>query len=166
MRHEVLQLTRLTKGVLACASVTVVLVACGGGGGRSAKSGGGSKSGHTVNFVQYEQDAANGGPPGSNFGVLWLYDPASGDQLSASDCTAAQGDVNRLVSDTAAWPAVLKQPMDSVEKDEQTAISTCSSGDFPAMVNAVNQAKDGLTATQNAFAAHCKETDDSTTRSC
>jgi hypothetical protein len=97
---------------------------------------------------------------------MWLYDPANEDQLSAADCTAAQGDVNRLVSDTAAWPAVLKQPMDSVVKDEQTAISTCTSGDFTAMVNAINQAKDGLTATQNAFAAHCKQTDDPTTRSC
>jgi hypothetical protein len=166
MRQEVSQLTRLIKGVFACVSVSIVLVACGGGGGGSDKSAAGSKSGHTVNFLQYEQDASSGGPPGANFGVLWLYDPANGDQLSATDCSAAQDDVNRLVSDTAAWPPALKQPMDSVEKDEQTAISACSSGDFTAMVNAINQAKDGLTATQNAFAADCKATDDPATRSC
>lgn len=151
---------RLAAAVLAGTAASVVLAGCGGG-----DAGSGSSAGNLVDFAQYETDVANGAPPGASFSLLWTFDPATS-QLTPSDCDAAQRDENRLEADTAAWPPALKQPMDSAEKNFRAAIAACASGDFTAMANDINQGRDGLTATQNAFAAHCKETDDPAKRAC
>jgi hypothetical protein len=163
--------------VIAVAVATPLVVgACGGGGNGSPKSAAGSSGqsagggGHLVDYAQFSSDV--GGPPGTNFAALWLFDPntpgqiGGGNTLSASDCTSAQDDVTRLESDTAAWPSVLHQPMVGVEKDLQAAITACSSGDYATMLNDITKAKDGQAATQSAFDAHCKVADDPSKRSC
>ncbi|WP_162834230.1 hypothetical protein [Amycolatopsis circi] len=152
---------RLTTAILAGVSASVVLAGCGGG----AQPGDGNSAGDLVDFGQYQLDAGFGSPPGPSFGLLWTFDPTTM-QLSPGDCMAAQGDETRLETDTATWPAVLKQPMDSAEKNFRAAIADCSSGDFTAMTSDINQGKDSLVATQNAFGAHCKQTSDATKLAC
>lgn len=148
---------RLRTAILAGASVSALLAGCGGG---SQPGTGGS-----VDYVQYQTDAGSGSPPGVSFSLLWTFDPETM-QLSPGDCTAAQGDETRLETDTAAWPDVLKQPMDSAEKNFRAAIAACSSGDFTTMTSDINQGKDGLAATRDAFGAHCKPTSDATKFAC
>lgn len=178
MRTQLSQLNRLAAVAVTCACMIVTLAACGGGAGGAGKHSGGSsssagsnpsaggKNGHTLDLAQYQADVGNGDLPGIGWAPLEAYDPANGDQLGPSDCSAAQTDLTRLQSDTAGWPAVFQQPMDDVEKDEQTAINSCMSGDFTAMMAAIKQADDGITAAQNVFAAHCTDTGDLLTRSC
>lgn len=151
---------RLRTAILSGASVSALLAGCGGG-----QPGDGNSAGGSVDFVQYQTDAGSGSPPGPSFGLLWTFDPATM-QLSPGDCTAAQGDETRLESDTATWPAVLKQPMDGAEKNFRAAIAACSSGDFTSMTSDINQGKDSLAATRDAFGAHCKQTSDATKFAC
>ena len=150
---------------VAIIAVTVVIIGRSGGSGASRAGSGGGSGGQTVDYLQYQADVQLLGKPGLN-----LIDP----QLSVnadntplpSDCTQAATDVAQLQADSRTWPRVLSAPMSQAENAFSAAASDCSNGDFTTMQTNFDKGQGYLSATQDAFKAHCRQTDDVTKWQC